>query len=838
MNTPYAIIPIGTIILLFYLLTLLASRLGVFSTGTHRRFWNILLLLFFLGTAFLGLFLAIQVNYKLEIALADRLLVWHVDFGIGLAMVAIFHLLWHINYYIRIFRKGTSGQADESDNEPVVIGDTSFDSLDKSGFLSLLILGFTTVIMQIVVLREFMAVFYGNELVIGLTLAVWMTLTGLGAMGGRYASPDRTGEKLLAPSLIVLTLLPFLTVFLLYYLRNIVFLPGSLPNILEIIISSLVLLAPFCLLSGFLFTHLSARLSRENKKNLIGEAYAAESAGSIIGGILVSFILVFFFSTFRILSFLLAINILLISFSPQIGVKPKLKAAALILSLSVILFVNIADLDRISRSFIFRNQKVVFMKDTPYGNVSITETAGQLNFYENYKLIFTTQDQTMAEEDVHYTMIQHRDPDSVLLVSGGISGTLSEISKYDVELIDYVEINPWIIRAGREFTSELDNEASNIISKDARRYIRNTEKKYDVILINIPQPETAQLNRYFTLEFYTDLKAITKSGSVIGLALPSTMNYVSEEASVLYSSIYNTVSVVFDNLLIIPGSNNNYLLASDSRLSIDIPGMMEVRGPETVYVNSYYLDSLSLAMRSDEITRRIDTGVDLNTDFRPLGYFHHLRMWLSQYDMKYWVLITLAGLLLIAVIIRSNVLTFGIFAGGFAASSIEILIILSFQIMYGYVYHFTGIIITFFMLGLVIGVVLYRKLIPKTGINHFILIQVGIGVYALLFPFVMMLMQKSTAGDSLLPLFVLLTMLIAALTAMLFTGAVRLSRDSTVNTSARIYSYDLIGSATGALLVSVFLIPLVGIFQSAWIIGIINLVAALFAFLYRSKYIE
>jgi len=316
------------------------------------------------------------------------------------------------------------------------------------------------------------------------------------------------------------------------------------------------------------------------------------------------------------------------------------------------------------------------------------------------------------------------------------------------------------------------------------------------------------------------------------------MNYVSEEASLLYSTVYNALAGLFDNLLFVPGSGRNYLLASDSGLSLGIPGLIEDKGIETVYVNSYYLDSLSLVMRSGQINERIDTEAELNTDFRPLGYFHYLRLWLSQYDMKYWLVIALTGILLIAVILRSSVLTFGIFAGGFAASSIEILIIMSFQIMYGYVYHFTGIIITFFMLGLVAGVLIYRKIISRSSINHFILTQAGIGLFALLLPFILMLMQRSVMGDSLLLVFALLTMLIAALTSMLFTGAVRISRDSTVITSARIYSYDLIGSAAGALLVSVFLIPLAGIFQSAWIIGIINIIAALFAFSFRSRYIE
>ena len=62
----YHLIPLGTVILFFYALSLLLVRFSVFPRQQNRRFWNFLLLFFFCSTALLGLLLVIKVNYKLD----------------------------------------------------------------------------------------------------------------------------------------------------------------------------------------------------------------------------------------------------------------------------------------------------------------------------------------------------------------------------------------------------------------------------------------------------------------------------------------------------------------------------------------------------------------------------------------------------------------------------------------------------------------------------------------------------------------------------------------------------------------------------------------------------
>ncbi len=80
-------------------------------------------------------------------------------------------------------------------------------------------------------------------------------------------------------------------------------------GITGILIFSASVLLFFCLLSGYLFTRLTVELSRRYKANLLGKSYAIESMGSIAGGLLFSFLLVYFLGTFHILFLMLIINL-------------------------------------------------------------------------------------------------------------------------------------------------------------------------------------------------------------------------------------------------------------------------------------------------------------------------------------------------------------------------------------------------------------------------------------------------------------------------------------------------------------------------------------------------
>src|SRR5512133_1331601 len=103
MNTSYPLWTISILVILFYGLSFAFSRIGLVSKVNHRKFWNVLLLITFLATGLLGLLMVVKTNYKLVIPFYDQLVGYHVEFGIGMAIIGFFHFWWNIRYYLKLF---------------------------------------------------------------------------------------------------------------------------------------------------------------------------------------------------------------------------------------------------------------------------------------------------------------------------------------------------------------------------------------------------------------------------------------------------------------------------------------------------------------------------------------------------------------------------------------------------------------------------------------------------------------------------------------------------------------------------------------------------------------
>jgi spermidine synthase len=708
--------------------------------------------------------------------------------------------------------------------------------IEKPLLFSILSLGITTIITQIVLLREFLSVFYGNELVIGIILANWMILTGFGACLGKYCERRKINEKYLVISFLILSVLPIITLFLLDYLRNIVFTSGSMVGVIQIFYSSFILLLPFCIVSGLTFTLLATLISLNHKLNLISEIYALESIGSITGGIISSFIFVIYLKTYQSLIVLLLINLSLAVFLSFRYGRKNLRILSIIISIISLLVIFNFNLDDISKKYLFKEQEILFYKDTPYGNLTITKQGNQKNFFENNVLLFSTNDPTTNEEAVHYAMIQHPDPKTVLLIGGGITGTTREILKYNVYRIDYVEVNPWIISAGKFYTNGLNDKRINVINEDGRLFVKSTTCRYDVALINLPEPITAQLNRFYTIDFFGELKSKLNKGAVVSLSLLTSTDYISPEAKIINSIIYNSLKKIFRNILIVPGMKS-YFIASDNSLDIHIGKMIEQRGIKNLYVNQYYLDDQVLSERSNYIKSNIEEKTKTNKDLNPVSYYRQIIHWLSYFDVNYWIPAIVILCCFAIYILRLSLISFGMFCGGFAASSIEVILLIAFQVIYGYVYQTVGIIITIFMAGLAVGSFFWQKIFPQANINSFIKVQFSVSIYAFVLPLFLIILKYSALPVLVVhTAFYLLLFIIALLVGLLFSLATKIETGSISKVASKIYSVDLIGSAFGALLISAFLIPIIGLIQVSIIIGLLNFFSS--GISYRKKLIS
>ncbi|HOP50269.1 MAG TPA: hypothetical protein PK887_06570 [Ignavibacteriales bacterium] len=99
-NKPkYHLVQVSVITIFLYFLSKYLYHRKIISLMSHRQFWNTVLLLSFLFSGLLGLFLVIKINYDIKYELPFDIYLFHVDFGIMMAILSIIHAWWHLKYY-------------------------------------------------------------------------------------------------------------------------------------------------------------------------------------------------------------------------------------------------------------------------------------------------------------------------------------------------------------------------------------------------------------------------------------------------------------------------------------------------------------------------------------------------------------------------------------------------------------------------------------------------------------------------------------------------------------------------------------------------------------------
>src|SRR5208282_6237285 len=123
----------------------------------------------------------------------------------------------------------------------------------------------------------------------------------------------------------------------------------------------------------------------------------------------------------------------------------------------------------------------------------------------------------------------------------------------------------------------------------------------------------------------------------------------------------------------------------------------------------HYLEGMLTPDRMADLASATAQPASMNKDFNPILYYYHLRHWMSQFNVRFGLM--QAGLLVVLgfylVRLRGSALV--LFASGFAASALEVVLLLAFQVLCGSVYHQVGVIVTVFMAGLAIGAVLTNR---------------------------------------------------------------------------------------------------------------------------------
>jgi len=220
-----------------------------------------------------------------------------------------------------------------------------------------------------------------------------------------------------------------------------------------------------------------------------------------------------------------------------------------------------------------------------------------------------------------------------------------------------------------------------------------------------------------------------------------------------------------------------------------------------------------------------------------VAYYRQLNYWLSYSNVTLWIPVGIGLAILVFILRRLNAVGFGIFTTGFAASGIEVLLLFSFQILYGIMYQATGWIITVFMGGLAVGSWYTQRMIAEPTVILFRRILYLMAVYAAIVPAALVLLRDAQFGTVMIYcIFIVMTLVIGMFIGLEFSIGVRLLRGSVSHITSTMYAVDLLGSAVGAILVSVFLVPLVGMTTAFFVIAALCLASAILTWTGKNPY--
>ena len=730
---------------------------------------------------------------------------------------------------------------------------------------------------QVVLLRELLVALGGNEIAIGVTLATWLLWTSAGSGLLSRWTPEHQARNVMALLQVAAALLLPCTVFAVRASRSFLHaVPGEVLGPVPMLLTSLAALSAFCSVSGWLFAagaRLLAQAAGSSGSDSIGSMYLLEAAGSSIGGILASLVLLPYLDSFQIAMLVGLANLAAAAF--LVLPRPRMRVAVYVLLPALIPAVFIAGrrLDRRTVAAQWPGFRLLASANSRYGNLAVLKNETGTTIVENGLAVASVPDPQAAEETVHFALLQHPGPRSLLLIGGGLNGSLQQALRHPtMERVDYVELDPEILRLARhhfpaEWMAASDSRV-HLHSVDGRLFLKTTRQSFDVIIASLPDPQTAQLNRFYTREFFEEAARRLEPGGVLSFQLHASENYISPELAQLLRCLHKTLSQSFASVAVIPGDTAVFLASTRSGMLTTRPeelvSRLRARRLQTTYFREYYLPFRLAADRVADLEQQLapQPGTHVNGDFTPVAYYFDVVLWSGQFSEAYRKLFTsladvpfprALALLLLLMLLGAGLVrwrggsdgrrgsaAFCVAAMGFTLLALEVLLLLGFQAIYGYVYRQLALIIAAFMAGMTLGSWLALRWLrqprqtPSCLMRSLLVTQVLAIVSPLSLYLVLVgLASVQSAGLSAVishAVFPLLALLAGGLGGWQFPVANRIYFEGPAHARpGTLYAVDLAGACAGALLISAYLVPVFGFLRTGALIALINLAPAAMA---------
>lgn len=707
----------------------------------------------------------------------------------------------------------------------------------KSAIIAIAV-GFSGLIAQVLLLRELWVGFSGNELALGIILSLWMALEALGVyIAGIYF--DRPGEKEIGFLLLQFIFIAGfgLSIYAARAFKDVLGLAqGEAVGLPVMFCVSFIALLPVSIPHGALFVNLARRFASA------GKAYAWETIGTFLGGIAITYFFFPYLSSFQVIFLVAALNIVLsILLFGQKAFYFKSALAALFLVVVLSYFSGGPDLlEQNSLRRQWKGLNILDARNSVDGNIVVSGQRGQYTFFYNGLPIITSPDPDVAfsEEFAGLALLAHAHPKKVLIAGGGAGGLIRQVLKHPVEALDYAELDPALIKEVKAFPTELTqaefgDPRLNLVYRDARFYLRNSSRLYDLILVGLSGQADLATNRFFTGEFFNLAKSNLAPGGILAFWVNGSFAYISPDLALLNNSILRPLKAAFGYVRVVPGERNIYLASSapeieqitadtlwQRHINRAIAGEILSQAHLNYKLKKEHLDYYFASLRG--------LSGQENRDLRPVAVFNALELTTKKLYPAFSLFFKrarqlnpagiAAGIFLIFLMLaaaskkKDDVklpLKCAVATTGFFGMLSALILIFAFQTCFGYLYQKIGLFIGIFMFAAAAGSMFMERLrnTAKKGMDLLILLD------SLILIAILMLGVVPRSSEA---LFVLLFLICGLLVGSEFSLASILysRKQSAASAAGVLYGLDLAGGCLAGILGSIILIPLFGIWQT------------------------
>ncbi len=632
-------------------------------------------------------------------------------------------------------------------------------------------LGFFALAAQTLLFRDFLAAFEGSELGVGSFFGSWLLWVGLGAVTGRIASqrlPDLTRR-------FELTVLLYLPAFLLqHYLITHARSLGGVPAYEvypfgRMFAVGLIANAPISLVTGLLFT-LACRWWEQGQTLPPARVYIVETFGSFFGGVTVTLLLAAGVAGETVICISAAILVAGAAICWAVASRSERSPAiGSVLGLLLVALLT-AGLCGPAHWWSQWNDRQAWSRLLPSEHFQGSFTTAQSKYLygrgEGQFLVMswggvseTLPNTEHASEVIALGISQQPTARRVLVIGSDSLGICLRLRKLP-QIREVVWLHPDPQYASvllpilpDEFRAAAGQVA--IPSEEVRTYLQSHPRRFDLILLNLPDPTTLVLNRYWTQEFFERVKQTLADNGVLCTRVTGAANFMGGERIYVGASALVTLESVFDHVVLKPGDESWLMASTDVALTTApaelrdrfarVEGAAEVYPPDGL-MSLYPPDRIAFQQgKYREAAANVREDMLINRDAQPkamlfslllalrqttlLSFARHVPIlwaggiWMAACPIGVYGLLRLIYLLTrrrgletrlalaAAAAFDGRVL---IFATGLAGMALSIVLMLLYQSRFGSLFLHVGLISSLFMLGSFVGSLLSERLLTST----------------------------------------------------------------------------------------------------------------------------